>query len=148
MNTCNLLLIRDTFGEKSTYGKLYVNGEFMAHTLELAWRDNQRSVSCIPKGVYDCRLRLARESASRDYLHLLVKDVPGRTWILFHVGNYASSDWKEGDRSDSRGCILTGERRASEPNKINNSRNAHTYLMETITGREISDKIELVIKNR
>ncbi len=139
MNTCNLLIIRDNFSDKSTLGKLYLNGEFMAHTLELAWRDNQRSVSCIPRGVYDCRLRVARESASRDYLHLLVQDIPERSWILFHIGNFPS---------DTKGCILTGTHRANTPNKILESRKAHTHLMNTITGREISEKIELVIKNR
>ena len=45
----NLLLIRDTFTDKSVIGKLYCNAEFSAHTLELAWRDNEKSVSCIPK---------------------------------------------------------------------------------------------------
>ena len=48
----NLLLIRDTFTDKSVIGKLYCNSEFIAHTLELAWRDNEKSVSCIPDGEY------------------------------------------------------------------------------------------------
>ncbi len=60
-----LLLIRDTFTEKSVLGKLYCNGEFISHTLELAWKNNRKSVSCIPKGDYKCRVRLARESGSK-----------------------------------------------------------------------------------
>ena len=52
-------------------GKLYCSGEFIAHTLELPWKDNEKSISCIPQGNYKCRIRLARESATRDYVHLL-----------------------------------------------------------------------------
>ena len=137
--TANLLLIRDTFTDKSVIGKLYCNAEFIAHTLELAWRDNEKSVSCIPEGIYNCRVRLARESASRDYVHLLVQDVPNRSYILFHRGNYPS---------DSRGCILTGTHRALTPDKILESKVAHAYLMEYILGNQLSKEINLIIKNR
>ena len=53
----NLLLIRDTFKDKSTIGKLYLNGELMCDTLENPWLDNQRNISCIPDGQYNVRLR-------------------------------------------------------------------------------------------
>ena len=135
----NLLLIRDTFTDKSVIGKLYCNAEFIAHTLELAWRDNEKSVSCIPDGEYKCRVRLARESATRDYVHLLVEDVPTRSYILFHRGNYPS---------DSRGCILTGTHRAKSPDKILESKVAHAYLMDYILGNQLSKEINLIIKNR
>ena len=135
----NLLIIRDTFTDKSVIGKLYCNGEFIAHTLELAWKDNKKSVSCIPEGRYDCRVRLARESGSRDYVHLLVQDVPNRSYILFHRGNYPS---------DSRGCILTGTHRAQVPDKILESKIAHAYLMNYILGIQLSERLELIIKNR
>jgi hypothetical protein len=135
----NLLLIRDTFTDKSVIGKLYCNSEFIAHTLELAWRDNEKSVSCIPSGEYECRVRLARESGSRDYVHLLVQDVPNRSYILFHRGNYPS---------DSRGCILTGTHRAQVSDKILQSKVAHSYLMDYILGNQLSEKINLIIKNR
>ena len=134
----NLLIIRDTFTNDSIIGKLYLNSEFISHTLELPWKDNARSVSCIPKGVYDCRTRTAKESGSRDYLHLLVKDVPNRTYILFHYGN---------SPSDSRGCILTGMMRADEPDKILHSRKAHHLLMDKIIAQDMSEQLELVIKN-
>jgi len=135
----NLLLIRDTFTDKSVIGKLYCNAEFIAHTLELAWRDNEKSVSCVPSGEYKCRVRLARESATRDYVHLLVEDVPNRSYILFHRGNYPS---------DSRGCILTGTHRAQSPDKILESKVAHAYLMDYILGNQLSKNINLIIKNR
>ena len=135
----NLLLIRDTFTDKSVIGKLYCNAEFIAHTLELTWRDNEKRVSCIPEGEYACRVRLARESGSRDYVHLLVQDVPSRSYILFHRGNYPS---------DSRGCILTGTHRAQSSDKILQSKVAHAYLMDYILGNQLSKEINLIIKNR
>ena len=87
--TINLLIIRDTFTEESTIGELFLNGERMCDTLENPYINNERNISCIPEGEYKVRLRLARESATRDYLHLLVQDVPNRDWILFHRGNSA-----------------------------------------------------------
>ena len=66
----NLLLIRDTFTEESTIGELFINGERICDTLERPYFNNQRNISCIPEGVYPVRLRLPRESATRDYVHL------------------------------------------------------------------------------
>ena len=132
----NLLLIRDTFSEKSTIGELFLNGERMCDTLENPWLDNQRNISCIPAGVYDVRLRLARESASRDYLHLLVQDVPNRDWILFHRGNTAK---------DTRGCILVGL--GSQQDVVSNSTLAMDLLIKELIHLG-SENIKLIIKNR
>ena len=65
-NHINLLILRDTFTDESTIGELFVNGERFCDTLELPYRDNQRSVSCIPIGEYSVRLRYPRESATRN----------------------------------------------------------------------------------
>ena len=48
----NLLILRDTFTDESTIGELFINGERFCDTLELPYRDNQRSISCIPTGSY------------------------------------------------------------------------------------------------
>tara|TARA_R100000935_G_C2798450_1_gene149300 strand:+ start:302 stop:739 length:438 start_codon:yes stop_codon:yes gene_type:complete len=135
----NLLLIRDCFSEKSVLGKLYCNGEFISHTLELAWKNNQKNVSCIPRGEYKCKVRLARESSSREYVHLIIEDVENRSYVLFHRGNVPS---------DSKGCILTGTHRAGEPDKILESKIAHTYLMDYLLKNQLSENINLTIKNR
>ncbi len=132
----NLLLIRDTHSETSTIGKLYLNGELMCDTLENPWLDNQRNISCIPAGQYNVRLRLARESATRDYLHLLVQEVPNRSYILFHIGNTAK---------DTQGCILVGLKR--EQDFVSNSRLAMDLLMKEIINLGGED-IHLIIKNR
>ena len=132
----NLLLIRDTFTEKSTIGELFLNGERMCDTLELPWMDNERRISCIPEGEYKVRLRLARESATRDYLHLLVQEVKDRQFILFHRGNSAS---------DSSGCILVGL--GSQQDFVQNSTLAMDLLMKEIINLG-GTNINLIIKNR
>jgi len=132
----NLLIIRDTFTDKSTIGKLFINGESFCDTLENPWLDNQRNISCIPEGQYKVRLRLARESATRDYLHLLVQDVPNRSYILFHRGNTAK---------DTSGCILVGNGR--EQDIVENSRLAMDLVIKEILNLG-GININLIIKNK
>ena len=132
----NLLILRDTFTEVSTIGNLYLNGEWLCDTLENPYLDNQRNISCIPAGQYKVRLRTARESATRDYLHLLVKDVPERDYILFHIGNSAK---------DTRGCVLVGI--GTEQDFVKNSRLAMELLMKEILNLG-GTNINLIIKNK
>ena len=133
----NLLLIRDTFTDESTIGELFLNGERFCDTLELPYRDNQRSVSCIPAGEYKVRLRLPRESATRDYIHLIVKDVKNRSHILFHRGNTAK---------DTRGCILVGQ--GTQQDIVHNSTLAMDLLIKEIINLGEGYDINLIIKNK
>ena len=135
-NHINLLILRDTFTEESTIGELFVDGERFCDTLELPYKDNQRSVSCIPTGEYKVRMRYPRESATRDYLHLLVKEVPNRDYILIHRGNKSSH---------SKGCILVGM--TSQHNFVGNSTLAMDLLMKEIINLG-GVNINLIIKNR
>ena len=121
----NLLIIRDQFTDKSTIGNVYLNGEWLFDTLELPYLDNQRSISCIPEGEYKVRLRTARESSTRDYLHLLVQDVPARSYILVH--------------------ILVGVGR--EQDRVKNSTLAMDLLMKEILNLG-GTNINLIIKNK
>tara|TARA_R110002020_G_scaffold150_4_gene765 strand:- start:408 stop:899 length:492 start_codon:yes stop_codon:yes gene_type:complete len=132
----NLLILRDTFTPESTLGELFINGERFCDTLELPYRENRRSVSCIPWGEYDVRMRLPRESATRYYLHLLVKEVKDRSHILFHRGNSAK---------DTRGCILVGQTRKQD--FVGNSTLAMDLLMKEIINLG-GTKIKLIIKNK
>tara|TARA_R110002020_G_scaffold4135_1_gene18528 strand:+ start:1465 stop:1950 length:486 start_codon:yes stop_codon:yes gene_type:complete len=136
LNKTNLLIIRKTFTEESTIGELFLNGEKMCDTLELPYRDNKRSISCIPAGKYKARLRYPRESGSRDYLHILVQDVPDRDYILFHRGNTAK---------DSRGCILVGLK--SQQDIVHNSTLALELLLKEIIHLGASE-MNLIIKNK
>ena len=132
----NLLIIRDTFTKESTIGKLFINGESFSDTLENPYINNERNISCIPEGQYKVRLRLARESATRDYLHLLVQDVPNRSFILFHIGNTAK---------DTSGCILVGNGRKQDA--VNNSRLAMDLVIKEILNLG-GENINLIIKNK
>ena len=132
----NLLLIRDTFSKKSTIGELFLNGERICDTLENPWQDNQRNVSCIPEGVYPVRLRLPRESGTRDYIHLLVKDVKDRDYILIHIGNTAK---------DTSGCILVGL--GTEQDVVHNSVLAMDLLIKEVIHLG-GENINLIIKNK
>ena len=132
----NLLLIRDTFTEESTIGELFINGERICDTLERPYFNNQRNISCIPEGVYPVRLRLPRESASRDYLHLLIQDVPNRDLVLVHIGNKSS---------DSRGCVLVGL--GSQQDFVSNSTLAMDLLIKEVIHLG-AENINLIIKNK
>ncbi len=98
----NVYLTRDKSTPQGTTGILSMLG-FSAYTIELPWRDNQRSISCIPVGRYPCR-RVVSPKFGRTFE---VCKVPRRSAILFHSGNFAG-DTKMGYRTNSYGCILVG----------------------------------------
>jgi len=136
-NKCQLVLERDTFTKDTTLGKLYFNGEFLCHTLENAYKANNRNTSSIPCGLYDVRVRTAAESGNFKYVHLLVEEVPKRSYILFHIGN---------THKDTHGCILTGLGRNGDE-MITQSLKAHTLLMNVILNNNLQDEITLIVKN-
>lgn len=63
-------------------------------TIELPDKQNQRSISCIPSGVYTWQ-KIKRTSNGKDALY--IRDVKGRSQILIHQGTKPSH---------SKGCIL------------------------------------------
>lgn len=90
-------------GEQGTFGILTA-GEFICKTAELPWKENKRNISCIPAGIYQCKLRLS----PRFGLVYIVQNVPDRSFILIHSGNW-SGDKSIGYRSHTSGCILLGK---------------------------------------
>lgn len=94
--TCTLTLVRQSWGDSATLGRLYVSGGFVAYTLEPPWRDNRPNISCIPCGIYPWAL-LPSPRFGRNMVELLT--IPGRSEILIHPGNYPD---------DTQGCILPG----------------------------------------
>lgn len=96
-----LLLTRTLESDKQTLGVLYLlnsRNEIISswHTLELPWRDNQRRLSCIPKGVYKARKHKSPKFGDS----LWLQDVSDRSEILIHRGNFYY---------DILGCILIGK---------------------------------------
>tara|TARA_R110002110_G_scaffold128587_3_gene308309 strand:+ start:218 stop:682 length:465 start_codon:yes stop_codon:yes gene_type:complete len=128
----NLLLLRELHSEESIIGKLYLNGIFYGYTLELPYLNNQRSISSIPKGIYCVEKRAGEQSPKFKYEHLWIKDVPNRSYILFHIGNYPKN---------TKGCILIGNTKSK--NAIGQSTKAFKKLMYDLQPYE---KIKLIIK--
>ncbi|MFZ7121799.1 MAG: DUF5675 family protein [Eubacteriaceae bacterium] len=82
-----------TIGEFTLFDGNYELARF--YTLERAWLDNKKNESCIPEGTY--KVIPNNTKAHPDSFRL--PDVPGRSGILIHSGNYYYH---------SLGCILLG----------------------------------------
>ncbi len=89
-------LQRVASSDKGTFGVLCLGAIPICVTCEDPWNDNQTSISCIPKGVYQCDKYSSEKF--KDVWEL--KDVPNRSSILIHNGNSIA---------DTHGCILVGK---------------------------------------
>ena len=98
-------LNRKEYYDKQVLGELTMyndSGEivFRCKTLELAWRNNETRVSCIPTGTYKAVPRYSPKYKEHFHVQELnAPDVNGRSMILIHQGNY---------NHDILGCILVG----------------------------------------
>lgn len=92
-------LLRTSHNRHQTLGVLQLFEEekkvFECKILELPWRANARNISCIPKGEYTVSKH--RSPKFGETFHVI--NVPGRSHILIHKGNF---------NTDTRGCILPG----------------------------------------
>lgn len=95
-------VLRSKFNGTNTIGRMLVNGQFFAHTLEDAYRklsskeDKVYGETAIPYGTYLVTVtKSARFKRDLPLLH----DVPYFTAIRIHGGN---------DEHDTEGCILIG----------------------------------------
>jgi hypothetical protein len=82
-------------------------------SLELPYLENHKDISCIPSGEYKCD----RVTSKKFGICYLLNDVPGRTGIIIHSGNYASEKilleraiMRNVKKVDTLGCILVGLR--------------------------------------
>jgi uncharacterized protein DUF5675 len=96
-------LLRFLSGDQGTFSSLLLDKKHFCYFAELPWRENQRGISCIPAGTYRCSL-VDSPRFGRVYE---LKDVPARSHILIHAGNYAG-DKALGFKSNSEGCLLPG----------------------------------------
>lgn len=76
----------------------------VCYTLELPWRHNLHGLSCIPSGEYHVVMR-GSDHFGPVYC---LQDVPNRSGILMHAGNFAG-DVQKGFLSHVLGCILLGD---------------------------------------
>jgi hypothetical protein len=102
----DVFLIRTVTSDQGTEGFLtQLETGFFCRTLELPWRDNKRSISCIPAGKYVVKIR---QSNKYGKIYWVTK-VPDRSWILIHSGNWAG-DTEKGFKTHVQGCILLGRK--------------------------------------
>jgi hypothetical protein len=132
--------------KEATHSLLQVDGRNLSLAIELPWVSNQRSISCIPEGVYKLRPRYS----PRFKEHIEVLDVPDRSYILFHPANNA--------KRDLRGCIAPVTTLLHEgwgaDSKIAMSKLLHTLKEKLPTGqvtltvqKATDEKIIQIIKN-
>lgn len=79
------------------FGIVMLHGLPRVLTLELPYKDNAHSSSCIPEGKYLCKRRKSSKVNFDDTYEVM--GVPDRSDILFHWGNTVA---------DTQGCILIG----------------------------------------
>lgn len=109
-----LELIR-SYDPEGTNGELRCGVKTICFAIELPWLQNQHNISCIPEGRYGLRKRFVQKFG----LHLLVMDVPERSWILIHPATDAKAQLK--------GCIAPVTNLIS-PGKGSGSRLANEKL--------------------
>ena len=98
-------LIRIAYIPDGTFGVLFDGDIPFCLTLEREWKDNEKNISCIPRGSYLCK----RVQSPKFGDTFEVCDVPGRSHILFHRGNI---------EDDTHGCLVTGEEYGKYKDKV------------------------------
>jgi len=91
----NITLTRLYNTDECMLGVMATTDKLLCFTMENPWRGNQKGISCIPDGHYWCK----PHEGTKFKETWVVMDVPGRSGIVFHIGN---------TESDTRGCILPG----------------------------------------
>ena len=136
----HLQLVRESFTDKATEGKLFVNGQFECYTLE----DQDKFLesgglkivgdTCIPRGTYEVKLTMSNRF--RKTLPLLL-DVPQFSGIRIHSGN---------NHHNTEGCILVGRQNIDDDDDwIGDSRNALKSLMEKLEALENGEEVTIEI---
>lgn len=124
--------------DHGTFGRIQIDGKYF-HTLELPWLNNEKTISCVPVGEYDCVIYPSKKFGDV----YLLKDVPNRLGVLIHQGNFGGNKFK-GLKSDISGCILLGKSRSviSGQKCVLNSRIAVKEFMDTIHRQPFTLAIE------
>jgi len=126
--------------DKQTLGELYLlcHNEAVLNkwmTLELPDMNNTRYISRIPAGTYKAIVH----TSPRFGKTLWIQDVPNRSEILIHQGNY---------HTQIKGCILIGQNHIDINNDgfkdVTSSRKSMAKLMSELQGLE---SIEITIKD-
>ncbi|MBX9586635.1 MAG: hypothetical protein K2X50_05190 [Gammaproteobacteria bacterium] len=123
-------IIRVSINNYSITGELYIDGKFIAHTLELPYRDNKTDLSSIPPGTYSAFIRYDKS----DQWRIQLTDTLPREGVQIHIGNYPR---------EIKGCILVGQEVFNtnsgvpgEENRVAGSTPAYQLLKKAFYGSE------------
>ena len=95
-------LQRDSQTDARTFGQfIRDDGQVQCQTIELPWKDNAHSISCIPAGSYLCKRRWSPKHGAEVFG---IEGVPDRSDIEIHVAN---------DVRDLLGCVGVGTERGT-----------------------------------
>lgn len=132
-------LVRETFTDKSTIGRLFINEIYECFILEDKVRDVKiNGITAIPYGTYKVVVtksnRFSKNAGFDVYLPLLIA-VPGYEGVRIHSGNKPE---------DTEGCLLPGTHKATD--LVSNSKTAFIQLNEKINsaikkGEEVTIEI-------
>jgi len=109
-----------------TFGTIELPSGRKLYTVEPPWVRNKQSVSCIPEGVYKLRMRdsgvVSRSSGGEFKSGWEITEVPNRTFIMLHPGNWPDN---------FEGCIGFGLKYGMLGDKLAvfNSRDAFRMMM-------------------
>ena len=141
-----LELIRDTFTDQSTIGKLYVDGQYLCFVLEDKDRNltstmetnviemlKKHGITCIPYGRY--KVELTMSNRFKRILPILI-GVKGYEGVRIHTGNTSE---------DTLGCLIVGMN--AEKNKVTQSVPAMNKLMDILTKVPYKQDVYITIKS-
>ena len=119
-------------------GQLFSGDHFLCYTLEPP--EDRPEHPCIPAGTYKLSLAFSPHFTpvlGHDMIH--VEDVPGRSNILIHPGNYLR---------DTLGCIMPGRTFSTDgpEYEIYASRDAYSMLYPLVSGAILSEGVTLTIE--
>jgi hypothetical protein len=146
----DLMLIRDSYGDSETLGKLYdADGNALAHTIERPWIKGPdfgglSNESCVPDGIYQLVPYTRNKDGSKVValiniklgVYFAKKDRPepkGRFKCLIHAGNYLE---------DIIGCIAPGAGRT-----IHKNRRMVTSSRATMQRLDVQQYTRLIIES-
>lgn len=110
-----------------TLGRIIAPTGFECVTIERPWKGNAPWISCIPEGLYECKVDKFGQGVDA-YPDLRLLSVPGRTDIEMHAANFAH---------ELDGCIAVGDSiKVGKPRGVCNSRDTLKALLDSLGGAE------------
>lgn len=116
-----IVVVRDTFTENSTIGKMLIDGAFFCYTLEDTIRETKiAGETAIPYGTYKVIVNMSNRFKR---LMPLLLNVPNFEGVRIHAGN---------DKNSTHGCILVGATKSKD--FIGDSKVTFNKLMSKLNG--------------